>query len=424
MKNYMKINKELLNFIKESPTTYQVVENAARSLKAKGFLDCGKNCGQENAEGYSGGFSVRNDSSLIGWKIPESAGVDRIKGFHIVCAHTDSPMFKLKENAESTDGNGYVKLNVEKYGGMIVNTWLDRPLSVAGRIVSGKGGVLTSYNVDLKKPLYIIPNLAIHMTRGSDEKPLSIQTDLQPIGDKGLYKLLAESAGCEENDILGADLYLYNAQDGCIVGSDEKLVCAPRLDDLQCVYTALKSFEEADCRNYINIFAIFDNEEVGSLSRHGAASDYLSNTLMNITENLGISGSRYRAMLEDSFMVSADNAHAVHPNHPEKADTVNRPRLNEGIVIKYHGGQKYTTDAYTGAFVKQICRSNNIPYQIYHNNSDIAGGSTLGNLLQGNVSIPAADIGVAQLAMHSCFETAGAEDTQRMYEFMKAFYGM
>lgn len=424
MKNYMKINKELLNFIKESPTAYQAVGNAAISLKAKGFLDCGKNCSRENAEELSGGFTVRNGSSLISWKIPDSTGIDGIKGFHIVCAHTDSPMFKLKENAENTDGNGYVKLNVEKYGGMIVNTWFDRPLSVAGRIVSEKDGTLESYNVDLKKPLYIIPNLAIHMTRGGDEKPLSIQSDLQPIGDKGLYKLLAENAGCEENDILGTDLYLYNIQEGCIAGNSESLVCAPRLDDLQCVYTALKGFEEAESSSYINVLGIFDNEEVGSLSRHGAASDYLSNTLMNIAEALGISGSRYRAMLEESFMVSADNAHAVHPNHPEKADTVNRPKLNGGIVIKYHGGQKYTTDAYTGAFVKQICRSNNIPYQIYHNNSDIAGGSTLGNLVQGNISVPAADIGAAQLAMHSCFETAGAEDTKRIYDFMKAFYEM
>lgn len=419
------INKGLLDFIKKSPTAYQAVENAARSLRKSGFFECGTSLGEYKnvlSECGRNGFTVRNGSSLIAWKIPESAAENVVNGFHIVCAHTDSPMFKLKENAESPDGNGYVKLNVEKYGGMIVNTWLDRPLSVAGRIVSEKDGALVSDNVDLKKPMYIIPNLAIHMTRGGDEKPLSIQTDLQPIGDKGLYSLLAENAGCEENDILGVDLYLYNAQEGCMVGNDESLVCAPRLDDLQCVYTALKGFAQTDCGSYINILAIFDNEEVGSLSRHGAASDYLSNTLMNIAQELGISGAQYRAMLENSFMVSADNAHAVHPNHPEKADIVNRPRLNGGIVIKYHGGQKYTTDAYTGAFVKQICRRNNIPYQIYHNNSDIAGGSTLGNLVQGNVSVPAADIGVAQLAMHSCFETAGAEDTQHMYEFMKAFY--
>lgn len=406
----MDINKELLDFIKMSPTAYQAVENVADKLREKGFTD--------------ESFTVRNGSSLIAWKIPEGVSADKLKGFHIVCAHTDSPMFKLKENAEVADGNGYLKLNVEKYGGMIVNTWLDRPLSVAGRVVSEKNGVLAVDSVDLKKPLYIIPNLAIHMTRGGEEKPLSIQTDLQPIGDKGLYTLLAEEAGCDENDILGTDLYLYNIQEGCIAGSSESLVCAPRLDDLQCVYTALKGFEEAESSSYINVLGIFDNEEVGSLSRQGAASDYLKNTLMDIAEALGISKGRYRAMLEESFMVSADNAHAVHPNHPEKADIVNKPKLNGGVVIKYHGGQKYTTDAYTGAFVKQICRNNNIPYQVYNNNSDIAGGSTLGNLVQGNVSIPAADIGAAQLAMHSCFETAGAEDTKWLYKFMKAFYGM
>lgn len=406
----MDINKELLDFIKMSPTAYQAVENVADKLREKGFTD--------------ESFTVRNGSSLIAWKIPEGVSADKLKGFHIVCAHTDSPMFKLKENAEVADGNGYLKLNVEKYGGMIVNTWLDRPLSVAGRVVSEKNGVLAVDSVDLKKPLYIIPNLAIHMTRGGEEKSLSIQTDLQPIGDKGLYTLLAEEAGCDENDILGTDLYLYNIQEGCIAGSSESLVCAPRLDDLQCVYTALKGFEEAESSSYINVLGIFDNEEVGSLSRQGAASDYLKNTLMDIAEALGISKGRYRAMFEESFMVSADNAHAVHPNHPEKADIVNKPKLNGGVVIKYHGGQKYTTDAYTGAYVKQICRNNNIPYQVYNNNSDIAGGSTLGNLVQGNVSIPAADIGAAQLAMHSCFETAGAEDTKWLYKFMKAFYGM
>lgn len=418
MGKVMDINKELLNFIKMSPTAYQAVDVVSEVLRGKGFLE------QESNGGISSGFTIRNGSSLIAWKLPEGVEANKIKGFHIVCAHTDSPMFKIKENAETADGNGYVKLNVEKYGGMIVNTWLDRPLSVAGRVVSEKDGVLVTDSVDLKKPLYIIPNLAIHMTRGGEEKPLSIQTDLQPIGDKGFYELLAESVGCKESDILGTDLYLYNAQEGCIAGSDESLVCSPRLDDLQCVYAALKGFMEADSSSYINIFGVFDNEEVGSLSRQGAASDYLKNTLTDIAERLGISTGQYRDMLEESFMISADNAHAVHPNHPEKADTVNRPRLNGGIVIKYHGGQKYTTDAFTGAFVKQMCRNNNIPYQIYHNNSDVAGGSTLGNLVQANVSIPAADIGAAQLAMHSSFETAGAKDTEWLYELMKVFYGL
>ncbi len=416
----MDINEKLLEFIKMSPTAYQAVENVAESLQERGFV-----CDNEGFTRQGGlGFTIRNGSSLIAWKIPKGVAADKIKGFHIVCAHTDSPMFKLKENAEVSDGNGYVKLNVEKYGGMIVNTWLDRPLSVAGRVVFEKDGALKTESVDLKKPLYIIPNLAIHMTRGGEEKSLSIQTDLQPIGDNGIYELISKAIGCADSDILGTDLYLYNAQEGCVAGSSKSLVCAPRLDDLQCVYTALKGFEEAESSVYINVLGIFDNEEVGSLSRQGAASDYLANTLKDIAGKLGISGIHYRAMLGESFMISADNAHAIHPNHPEKADTVNRPRLNGGIVIKYHGGQKYTTDAYTGAFVKQICRNNNIPYQIYHNNSDVAGGSTLGNLVQANVSIPAADVGAAQLAMHSCFETAGAEDTQRMYEFMKAFYGI
>lgn len=401
--NIVKENMELLEFIRESPTSYQTVSNVAKKLTDAGIA-----------------ARVRNGSSLIAHKCQDKA----YKGVHIIAAHTDSPMFKLKENAEQINSSGYVKLNVEKYGGMIVNTWLDRPLSVAGRVVVDNGGKLESHNVDLKEPLYIIPNLAIHMSRGMEDKPLSIQTDLQPIGETGLLELVCDNinVGKCKTDILGMDLYLYNCQQGVLAGRDKSMVCTARLDDLQCVYAAYTAFMETESEDYINVLALFDNEEVGSLSRQGAASDFLSSVIKEITQQLGISGRAYDEFLENSFMISADNAHAIHPNHPEKADIVNRPELNKGIVIKYHGGLKYTTDAYSGAYVKQICKKNDIPYQIYHNNSDVAGGSTLGNLVQANVSIPSADIGLAQLAMHSSYETAGSRDTVYMIEFMKAFY--
>ncbi len=424
------LNRELLEFIKNSPTAYQAVDSIEALI--------------EGCEHTTRGASLIAYKMPVWEACPESAdsaestestesteGARKLpKGFHIICAHTDSPMFKVKENPETKDGNGYVKINLEKYGGMIVNTWLDRPLSVAGRVVYEDGDTLKSIHIDMEKPMYIIPNLAVHMSRGSDEKPLSIQTDLQPIGDEGFMEAVAAKVsqcvgkGIEAKDILGTDLYVYNCQEGCIVGGKDSYVCAPRLDDLQCAFAAAKAFAQSQSKEYVNVLAVFDNEEVGSLSRQGAASDYLQVVLEEVAEQLGLSKAEYRQMLDNSFMISADNAHAVHPNHPEKADVTNKPRINQGVVIKYHGGQKYTTDAYTGAYIKKLCRDKDIAYQTYHNNSDIAGGSTLGNLVMANVSIPAVDIGAPQLAMHSAYETTGTKDTGNLYRLMKEFYKM
>lgn len=419
-------NQKLIQFIQDSPTAYQAVEQAAHRLASAGYERQYENrCWTADVRG---GYVVRNGSSLIAYAVPQTG---QPRGFHMVCAHTDSPSFKIKENPCQTDGNGYQKLNVEKYGGMIGSTWFDRPLSLAGRAVCELDGCLREKNIHFREPLFVIPNLAIHMTRGDQSGSLSVQQDMQPLAGtaemqkNSLYEMLAAQIGSvKSEDILGADLFLYNPQPGCLMGTDKTLLCAPRLDDLQCVYAALNGFLAAQDREegWIHVLGLFDNEEVGSLTQQGAASDFLERSLENIVESLGMAPADYRRMLADSFMVSADNAHAVHPNHPEKADPTNRPVLNKGIVIKYHGGQKYTTDACTGARIKQICKKNGIPYQTYHNHSDLAGGSTLGNLLLGNSSVPAADIGAPQLAMHSAFETAGAYDTVYLTEFMKKFY--
>lgn len=400
------LSLELLEFIKNSPTAYNCVE------QIKGMVDKSRGCR----------CVVRNNSSLIAWKMPKMPA----KGLRIISAHTDSPMFKIKENPEVKDSNGYVKINVEKYGGMIPGSWMDRPLSVAGRVVYEWEDNLVAVNVDFKKPMYIIPNVAVHMTRGNDDKPLSVQTDMQPIGSAGLMDAVAAKVAeitgnnIETDNILGSDLYVYNCQEPVMIGED--YICAPRIDDLQCVYSAVKAFTMSESLDYIDVLAVFDNEEVGSLSRQGASSDMLKEVLAGIREELNLTTVQWGEFMENSFMISADNSHGVHPNHPEKADPTNKPKINEGIVIKYHGGQKYTTDAYTGAWVKKICRDNNIPYQTYHNNSDIAGGSTLGNLVMSNVSIKAADIGAPQLAMHSAYETAGVKDTAYLLDFMNAFY--
>lgn len=426
------IAQKLIAFIGESTTAFQTVETIEKQLRLNGYEEYKENKRWDIRPG-SRGFVVRNGSSVIAFEVPDVFAPAGLTGCNMICVHSDSPSFKIKESPETVSGE-YRKLNVEKYGGMIESSWLDRPLSAAGRIVCDQNGSLQEILIDLKKDLFIIPGLAIHMTRGDKKGELNAQTDLQPLAgsmhsDNEYYQMLAEYAGVTKEKILGADMFLYNRQPGCIMGMHEELLGAPRLDDLACVFAGFESFIAAGkskntdaAGEKIRILGVFDNEEVGSLTRQGADSDFLESTLANLAEGIGLSAGDYRRLMAGSFMISADNAHAVHPNHPEKADVTNQPYLNGGIVIKYHGGQKYTTDAYTGAVVKKICKSHNIPYQTYHNRSDIAGGSTLGNIALGKVSVPAADIGIPQLAMHSAFETAGVYDLIFMAEFMQEFY--
>lgn len=411
-------------FIDESASSFHTVSNVIKMLEISGFqrlkededwkLECGR--------AY---YVTRNDSSIAAFKIPDQVW----SGFHIVASHSDFPCFKLKENPEMTVDEQYVKLNTEKYGGMILSTWLDRPLSVAGRVViDGKAGLETKL-VRIDRDLMIIPNVAIHMIRdmnkGMEYNP---QIDMLPllggIESKGrLYKLIAEQLDIEAEDILGSDLYVYNRDRAKLIGAGREYVAAPRLDDLQCAYASVQGLLQAKAQDAVAVCMIFDNEEVGSSTRQGAGSTFLKDCLKGICGGFGKDEKEYRRMLPSSFLVSADNAHGVHPNHTEKADPTNRPYLNGGIVIKHHGSQKYTTDAYSAAYVKKICSRIDVPYQSYANRSDIAGGSTLGNILAGRVSIPSADIGLAQLSMHSACETAGVKDLEYLMEFFIAFYG-
>ena len=424
---YIETTEKLLDFIEKSPTAFQAVDEMQKRLTENGFEVLSE---KEYWKLIPGGkyLVTRNNSALIAFCIPEKES----RVFHIMASHSDSPSFKIKENPEIKVDNSYVKLNVEKYGGMITQSWFDRPLGAAGRIVCDVDGILDSILVNISEPSFIIPSLAIHMTRGNDASKtgISVQKEMQPVAaDKGLYELIRKEFGIKQSDILGTDLYLYNTQEGCIMGENASLISAPRIDDLQCVYSTMTGFMQTRCQDkperdeYIKVYAAFDNEEVGSLSRQGASSDFLPVVLRELASVKDITGSGFNRMLSKSFMLSADNAHAMHPNYSEKADVVHRPDMNGGVVIKYHGGQKYTTDAFTGAFVKQICKKADIPYQTYYNNSDVAGGSTLGNLVMANLSVKAADIGIAQLAMHSSYETSGAYDTIYMSEFVKEFYG-
>lgn len=429
MKEYKKYAKEMLEFIEKSPSCFHVIDNIRTNLTEEGFQELKENQEWKLSWG-KGYFVIRNDSSVTAFRLPKR---EQALGFHIVAAHSDSPTFKLKEEAQIQVEERYVKLNTEKYGGMILSTWLDRALSVAGRVAvrDEKTGKIMTKLVNIDKDLLVIPNVAIHMNRemnkGVEYNP---QTDMLPLfadkteskGRSSLQNMAAKAAGVKAEDILGQDLFLYVRERGRLLGENGEFVLSPKLDDLQCVYAAIKAFTESTSEDYINVCTIFDNEEVGSGTRQGADSTFLEDTLRRIAGGLSESEDRYLQWVADSFMISADNAHAVHPNHPEKADPTNRPYLNGGIVIKYHGSQKYTTDAVSAAYMKNLCRQAEVPYQTYANRSDILGGSTLGNISAAHVSVACVDIGLPQLAMHSAVETAGLKDTAYAVKALRVFF--
>lgn len=413
----------LFDFIKKSPTSFHAVARVSETLIEKGFFKLSEGEPWELLPGKKY-FVTRNSSSLIAFTLPESKEAE--KSFMMVSSHSDSPSFKIKENPERKDSIG-VKLNVEKYGGMLIAPWFDRPLSVAGRIVYDDGGKIREKLVSIDRDLLVIPNLAIHMNReANDGHKFDIQKEVQPIfslSEKAsLSSLVAKEAGLSAEDILSQDLFLYARSEPCLWGAEEEFISAPRLDDLECAWTSLQGFIQAEKQKSIQVYCLFDNEEVGSSSRQGADSTFLSDTLERIAEKLAWSGEEYKIALSKSFMVSADNAHALHPNYAESADPVNRPKINGGVVIKFNAAQKYTSDALSSGFFKLICKKAGVPYQVFTNNSNVAGGSTLGNISQNHVSVASVDIGLAQWAMHSPYESAGAADVESMIRAIKAFF--
>ena len=415
--------EELFQFIENSPSCFHAIETIREKLNDEGFIELveGRSWQIEKGKKY---YVTRNLSSIIAFKIPEND----FKNFHIVASHSDSPTFKIKENAEIEVNNKYVKLNTEKYGGMICSTWFDRPLSIAGRILVKEGNLVKTHLVNIDKDLVIIPNLAIHMNRAvNDGYKYNAQIDMLPLyGDntsKGsLMKTVAQSVGVEEDSILGTDLFLYNRMRGTKIGANSEYISSPRLDDLECAYASLSAFLSETNSNSASVYCVFDNEEVGSGTKQGADSTLLYDVLRRINMCLGNSEEDYYKLIASSFMVSADNAHALHPNYSDKSDPTNKVYINDGIVIKYNANQKYTTDAVSASIFKSICDSVNVPYQTFTNRSDILGGSTLGNISNAHVSLNTIDIGLAQLAMHSTYETAGTKDVTYLIEALKAFY--
>lgn len=416
--------RELLEFIRRSPSCYHVTENFAEMLEKQGYTRLQE---EDRWQLSPGGkhYVVRNGSSLIAFRVPRAL----TGGFAMAAAHSDSPTFKIKENPEHPAAGHYIQLNTEKYGGMIMSTWLDRPLSVAGRVLTEENGRMVNRTVDVDRDLLVIPSVAIHMNRNAnDGMKYQANVDTYPLfGDAaaagGFLSLVAESAGVAKEAILGHDLFLYCRQKGTLLGDREQFLHSGKLDDLECAWSLMRGFLSAGESGSLPVCCIFDNEEVGSETKQGAASTFLRDTLRRIVLALGGDEQQLLAMLAKSFLVSADNAHARHPNHPEYADGDNTPFMNRGIVIKYNANQRYATDGVSAAVFRAVCRRAGVETQVYANRSDLPGGGTLGSIANTHVPVSTVDIGLAQLAMHSVAETAGVDDLESLCHAMETYFG-
>lgn len=411
----MQLENQLLNFINKSPSPYHAVAEVKATLAENGYTELFENEVWSLAEGGKY-FVIRGGTSIIAFRYRASAG-----GFMICASHSDSPSFKLKVTPEAV--GAYSRLEVEKYGGMIYYSWFDRPLSLAGRLVLRTEEGIETKLVNIDRDFAVIPSVAIHMNRAvNDGYKFNPAQDLLPLvgaadAKGGVMRELANAAGVCEDDILSHDLYLYNREEGKPFGINNEYILSPRIDNLECVFTSMKAFVSAGESESIPVLAVFDNEEVGSETKQGAASSFFYDTLSRIA------GDTLLPKLKNSFMVSADNAHAKHPNHPELADADNAPLLNGGIVIKWNSNQRYATDGVSSAVFQSICGRCGAKTQTFYTRADMMSGSTLGSISNTKVSISTVDIGLPQLAMHSASEVAGAYDAAEMVKALTEFYG-
>lgn len=410
-----KRTKALCAFLDSAHSVYHGIQYLADTLEQAGYSRISEADAWELIPGGKY-YLTRDGSAILAFRIPQDAPT----GFMISASHSDRPTFKVKENGELV--GAYTRLAVEKYGGMLIAPWLDRPLSIAGRVMVETENGVQSKLVDIDRDLLLIPNVAIHMNRqANDGYKWNPTVDTLPlIGGKDakgkLARLLEKAAG---GKILGHDLYLYVRQKATVWGMDKAYISSGALDDLECAWSCTQGFLNGQESSAVPVLCVFDSEEVGSSSLQGAASDFLERTLERICAALDFDVSR---MLAQSFMISADNAHAMHPNHPELADSNNAPIINQGVVLKFNANQKYTTSGLSAALFRKICAKEDVPVQTYCNRADLPGGSTLGNISLSHVSVASVDIGLAQLAMHSCYETAGVQDAIYLEEAMAAFY--
>lgn len=427
-----KLAEELLDFIYESPSPFHVVENIKKDLLENGFQELSL---VDRWKLNTGGkyFIVKNDSALIAFEIG-SGGKDR--GFKIIGAHTDSPTFKVKPNPEIIEKNKYLKLNTEVYGGPILNTWMDRPLTLAGRVTMKGHNPLKPISklINFDRPMVIIPNVAIHMNRKINEGiELNKQKDLLPLvmgindkleGENYLVNAIAKELDISYTDIKDFELYLSEFERGSIIGVKEEFISCGKLDDLAMVHSGIKALINASPSDQTKVMVCFDNEEIGSQTKQGAGSPMLKTILERIT--LGLNGDRedFLRGLNDSYIISADMAHAVHPNSPEKHDPTNKPVLNGGPVIKINANQRYTTDSDSGTVFEHMCELANVPVQKFVNRSDERGGSTIGPISSGQLDIRSVDVGNPMLAMHSIRELGGVKDHYYMMEVFNKFFSI
>ena len=415
-------SEQVLTFIQEHPSVYHVIDGQRRMLLEAGYTRLSEGSRWDLRPGGKY-FVVRNDSALAAFRIPQGD----FRGFMIMASHGDSPFLKIKENPEMPVEGKYTRLNVEKYGGALLSPWFDRPLSVAGRIMVRDANRVSTRLVNIPRDLLLIPSLAIHMDRSvNDGHPLKVQKDMLPLfalgGEASLLGLIAKEAGVEPASVVGHDLFVYNRQAPSVWGAEGEFISSPRLDDMLCACASLYGLLESTEAESIPVHLLLDNEEIGSMTRQGAASGFLRETLERICEGLGLSGADYLTKLPQSFLLSADNGHALHPNYPEKCDPVNRPVMGSGVVLKYSGNQKYTTDAVSAAIVRILAEKAGARLQVFTNHSDIPGGSTLGNISSQQVAVKSADVGVAQLAMHSPYETCAASDVDDLVKLARTLF--
>lgn len=422
---YQETSREVLNFIEHSPSCFHAVEQLAHMLDQAGYQRL-KECDGWTLEQGGKYYVTRNGSSIIAFHVGQQ--LDNYH-FQITASHSDSPSYKVKEKAELKGKGGYLQLNTEGYGGMICSSWLDRPLSLAGRVLVRQGNVVETRLLNIDRDLLLTPNVAIHMNRDVNSgMKYNQQVDMLPLfsagecGENSYYELIAQELGVKPEDVVGCDLYLYPRVAPSLWGAKEEFISSPRLDDLQCAYTSMKALVDSHNPHGVNVCCCFDNEEVGSGTKQGALSTFLRDVLQRVHAALGHAPEDYFRAVAKSFMVSCDNAHAVHPNHPEKTDGENCVYMNKGIVVKFSANQKYTTDGISAAIFMQLCKDAQVPVQTFANRSDMAGGSTLGNLSTQQVSLHTVDVGLPQLAMHSTYETAGVKDSAYMVQALTAFY--
>ena len=421
MKN---LANELLEFINESPTAYHAVNTVKKMLYENGFKEL-KESEAWNLNKSDKCYVIKNDSAIIAFEIGN--GEIEEEGFRLIGAHTDSPCFKVKPSPEMLVENKYVKLNTEVYGGPILNTWFDRPLSLAGRVTLKGDSPFKPVTklININKPLLVIPNLAIHMNRNVNEGyAINKQKDTLPLlgfineklEDKedvvGVLSIIKNELNVEKEDILDFDLFLYEHEKGSLLGINEEFISSSRLDDLWMVFSGVKALVESNNNKATKVMVCIDNEEIGSLTSQGARSSLLKNILERITLSLGKNKEEFFRAIANSIMISADLAHAVHPNQSEKHDQTNRPVLGNGPVIKMAASGSYSTDSYASAIFQELCKEANVPCQKFVNRSDVRGGTTIGPMVSADLSIPVIDMGAAVIGMHSIRELASVKDNE------------